>query len=137
MGSACPARIPPPPPRHTLCSFHPPQPQWPPRFFFNAPELSDPPLECSPRYLHVSLPGYSDPLLLLLREGFSGHNPYLCPVQSPSQLTGTPHPKSGSSVETDDVTCPLRECEWIYYSRNETFWGEENRGPSRSKTGLR
>ena len=39
------------------------------------------PLNVPPRYLHVSLSGYSDPLLLLLREGFSGHNPYLCLVQ--------------------------------------------------------
>ena len=53
--------------------------------------------------------------------------------KSPSQLTWTPHSKSGCTVETDDVIRALRECEWIYYSHNVTFWGEEDKGPKQVK----
>lgn len=136
VGSACPARIPHPhPDTHSACFIHP---SLSGLLVFSSMHQDSQflPLNVPPRYLHVSLSGYSDPLLLLLREGFSGHNPYLCLVQVPSQLTWTPHSKSGCTVETDDVIRALRECEWIYYSHNVTFWGEEDKGPKQVKNWL-
>ena len=81
VGSACPARIPHPhPDTHSACFIHP---SLSGLLTFSSMHQDSQflPLNVPPRYLHVSLSGYSDPLLLLLREGFSGHNPYLCLVQ--------------------------------------------------------
>lgn len=108
----------PPPDTHSACFIHPSLSGLL-AFSFHAPGLSVPPLECSAQIFACLTPW----LFTSSSERASLATAHIYVwYKSPSQLTWTPHSKLGCSVETNDVTHTLRECEWIYYSHNVTFW---------------